>query len=165
MIDKQGKLFNRVSIIDIAIIIAILALGFGFAYRRAAPHLDEVLRPDETFYVTFEVNRIRSLIVSDAVAVDDVFFRQHGRQPLGRIVDIERLPATEILRRRDGTAMLATMEERYALRITIEATGSINDVGFWANGNDHMAPGAEVQLINSNVFFPLARVYSVSRER
>ena len=63
--------------------------------------------------------------------------------------------------RSDGTAVLATMEGRYALRITIEATGSIRNTGFYANGNDHLAPGAEVIIINSRLVFPLARIYSV----
>ena len=165
MIDKQGRLFSRVSIVDIAIVLVVLGLIAGFAYRRAAPHLDDRLRPDETFYVTFEVNRIRGIIVEDAVVVGELLFRQHDRQPLGRIVDIERLPATEIMQRTDGSAILATMEGRYSLRITIEATGSITAAGYFANGNDPMAPGAEVLLINRRVFFPLARVYSVGRER
>ena len=165
MIDKQGRLFSRVSIIDIVIVLVILALGAGFAYRRAAPHIDEIIRPDETFYVTFEVNRIRSVIVDDSVVVGELIFRQHDRQALGRIIDVERLPATEILQRTDGTAVHATMEGRYALRITIEATGSITAAGYLVNGNDHMAPGAEILLINRRVFFPLARVYSVGQER
>ena len=165
MVDKQGRLFGRISIVDIAIIIVVLALGAGFAYRRVAPHLDDILRPDETFYVTFEVNRIRSVIVDDAVVVGELLFRQHDRQALGRIVAVERMPAREIMQRTDGTAILATMEGRYALHITIEATGSITGSGYLVNGNDHMAPGAEVVLINSRVIFPLARVFSVGRER
>ena len=165
MVDKQGRLFSRVSIIDIIIVVAILVLGAGFVYRQAAPRLGDIIRPDDTFYVTFEVNRLRGIIVDDSVVIGELLFRQHDRQALGRIIDVERLPATEILQRTDGTAVLATMDDRYALRITIEATGSITDSGYFANGNDHMAPGAEVVLINSRVIFPLARVYSVSRER
>ncbi|MCL2571376.1 MAG: DUF4330 domain-containing protein [Defluviitaleaceae bacterium] len=165
MIDAQGKIKGRVSIIDIVIVLALLGLIVGFVYRNAAPHIETVLRPDDNFYVTFEVNRIRSVIAEDAVVVGEYVFRQHDRQPLGRIVAIDKLPATEVMQRSDGTAVLATMEDRYSLHITIEATGSITESGFFANGNDAIAPGAEIILVNRRFIFPLARVYSVSLDR
>ena len=165
MVDKQGRLFSRVSIVDIAIIVAVLALGIGFAYRQFAPRFEDVLRPEETFYVTFEVNRMRGHVTDEVVVVGESLFRQHNRQALGRIVDVERFPATSLMTRIDGTAIQATMEDRYMLHITIEATGSVNETGYLANGNDHIAPGAEVVLINSRVIFPVARVLSVGHER
>ena len=162
MIDNQGKIRGRVSIIDIVIVVVVLALAVGFAYRRNAESIASILRADETVHITFEVNRIRSIIAEDAVVVGDKLFRQHAtHQPLGTIIAVERLPATELMRRSDGTAVLATMEDRYALRITIEATGRIRDSGFFANGNDHLAPNAEIAIINNRFIFPLARVYSV----
>ena len=162
MIDNQGKIRGRVSIIDIVIIIVVLALAAGFVYRRGAEPLANILRADDTVHVTFEVNRIRSVIAEDAVIVGDRLFRQHAaHQALGTIIAVERRPATEVMQRTDGTAILATMEERYSLLITIEATGNMRTSGFFANGNDHLAPGAEVVLINNRVIFPLARVYSV----
>ena len=165
MIDKQGKIMGRISIVDIVIIIVVIALGIGFAYRRLTPSIINIIQPSDSFHVTFEVNRIRSVIAEDTVVVGDMVFRQHTRQALGTIIAVDRLPATEVMQRTDGTAILATMEGRYSLRITIEATGTINASGFLANGNDHLAPGGEVALINSRFIFPLARVYAVSLER
>ena len=166
MIDNQGKIQGRVSIVDILIVLAVLALAAGFVYRQATPHIADILRPDDTFYVTFEVNRIRSVIAEDAIVIGDQVFRQHAaHQSLGTIVAVEYLPATEVMLRTDGTAINAVMEGRYSLRITVESTGSITGAGFFANGNDHMAPGGEVALINSRFIFPLARVYAVGEER
>jgi len=166
MIDNQGKIRGKVSIIDIIIVLVVLALAIGFIYRQATPHIADILRADDTVYITFEVNRIRSVIAEDAVVVGDSVFRQHAaRQALGTIVAVEHLPATEVMQRADGTAVNAIMEGRYSLRITIESTGNSTNSGFFANGNDHLAPGGEVALINSRFIFPLARVYSVSTER
>jgi len=162
MIDNQGRIKGRVSIIDILIVLAVLALVAGFVYRQATPHIADILRPDDTFQVTFEVNRIRSVIAEDAVVVGDLVFRQHDRQALGRIVAVDRHPATEVMQRSDGSAVLATMDDRYSLHITIEATGSISNSGVFVNGNDAISPGAEIVLINRRFIFPLARVYSVT---
>jgi len=166
MINNQGKIRGRVSIIDILLVVILLALVGSFVYRRAAPHIQEILDADNTFYVTFEVNRIRSVIAQDSVVIGDKVFRQHAtHQALGTIVDIERLPATNVMVRSDGTAVLATMEDRYSLRITIRATGTINERGFIVNGNDPLALGGDVVLINNRFIFPLANVYYIGVER
>ncbi|MCL2379115.1 MAG: DUF4330 domain-containing protein [Defluviitaleaceae bacterium] len=166
MIDNQGKIRGRVSIIDIILILVVVTLAVGFLYRRATPHITEILRADTPFYVTFEVNRIRSIIAEDTVIIGDRVFRQHAaRQALGTIVAVDRVPATDVMQRADGTALLAPMEGRYSLRITIEASGNIGDAGFIVNGNDHLATGSEVAIINNRFIFPLATVYYIGTER
>ena len=164
MIDSHGKIKGRVSIVDILIVLAVIVLIVGFVYRQGADRIGDILRPDEQFQVTFEVNRIRSIIAEDAIVIGEYVFRQHDRQPLGQIIAVEKHPATDIMMRSDGTALLATMEGRYALHITVQATGTVSESGFIVNGIDHMAPGAEVALINSRFIFPLARVFSVEWE-
>ena len=164
MIDSQGKIKGRVSIIDILIVLAVLALAAGLLYRRATPRLQDILRPADEFYIVFEVNRIRSVIAENSVEVGDLLFRQHERQPLGRIVAIERHPATDVMRRSDGTAIMAVMEDRYNLHITIEAVGSITPSGYFVNGIDHIATSAEIVLANNRIHFPLARVQFVGTE-
>jgi len=164
MIDNLGRIKGRVSIVDIIIVLAILGVAAGFIFRQASPHIEARLSPDQEFQIVFEVNRIRSFIVDDALNVGDYLFRQHERQPLGRIIDIERRPATDIMARADGTAVLATMEERCMLLITVQATGTISERGFYVNGNDVVSPGADIMLINNRVFFPLAWVRSVIYE-
>jgi len=164
MINSQGRIMGRVSIIDILIILAVLALALGFVYRRAAPGLQDILRPDEQFYIVFEVNRIRSVIAADAIEVGDLMFRQHDTQPLGRIISIEKFPATDFMRRTDGSAIIAEMEDRYNLHITLESVGSITDSGFFVNGNDHIAASADVVIASNRVHFPLARVQFIGEE-
>ncbi|MCL2217634.1 MAG: DUF4330 domain-containing protein, partial [Defluviitaleaceae bacterium] len=39
MIDKNGRLFGKVSIIDILIVAAVLVLGIGFLYRQTSERL------------------------------------------------------------------------------------------------------------------------------
>jgi len=161
MIDNLGRIKGRVSIVDIIIVLAILGVLAGFVFRQATPHIEQFRAPDQEFQIVFEINRIRSFIVDDAVQVGDYLFRQHERQPLGRIIDIERRPATEIMTRADGTAVYATMEGRDRVLITVQAVGIVSEDGFFVNGNDAISPGADIMLINHRVFFPLAWVRTV----
>jgi len=165
MIDKQGKIKGRVSIVDIVIVVAILALAAGFMFRRLSPHIATMLQADVEFYVTFEVQHLRGIIVDDALEVGSLIFEQHDRQALGTIVGYERFPAWGVIQFPDGTASRGVMEERYNIRVTIAATGSLTTAGYNINGVRHVGAGGGVVLINNRVFLPTARVYSVSEER
>ena len=162
MIDNKARLFGKVSIIDIIIVLAILALGVGFAVRETSPGLGGILNPDTPFYVTISGDGLRHFIV-DAVSVGDVMFRHHGRHPLGTVVDIDIQPAMDYLHRLDGTAVLVETEQRYKIYITLASTGSIRDIGYLVNGTDHIAPGSEVALISNRAFIPDGRVHSITR--
>ncbi|MCL1787281.1 MAG: DUF4330 domain-containing protein [Defluviitaleaceae bacterium] len=162
MIDNSGRIKGRVSIIDIILVAAVLVLAAGFMYTQVTPRIQEVVNPTERFHLVIQSDGIRHFMV-DAVSVGDVMFRLHDRQPLGTVIDIEVLPSMEPLLRSDGTAILAEREGRYRINITIDAVGSIREnVGYFINGTDHMAPGREVQLVSNMVFLPNGRVQSVT---
>lgn len=162
--DKNGKILNKVSIIDILIILAILAVAVGFVYRQTNQRLGQIINPDTPFYVTIQGEGLRHFI-TDAIDVGDVVYRRHSRQPLGRVIQIDVEAAQDILLRTDGTASLVPSEGRYNIFITLESVGSITDVGFFVGGNDHIARGSEVELVSNRVFIPTATVYFVGEER
>ena len=164
MVDNKGRLFGKVSIIDIAIVVVIAAVLVGFLYRQTSDELGRIINPDTPFYVTIQGTGLRHFII-DSVDVGDVVYRRHSRQALGRVVDINVETAHDLLHRSDGTVVLAPMEGRYDIAITIEAIGSITDVGYFIGGNDHVARGSEVELVSNRVFIPTASVYHVSRTR
>lgn len=164
MIDNNGRLFRKISIIDIAIVLAVVLLGAGFIYRQTSDRLDAIINPTTPFYVTIHGAGIRHFIV-DAVSVGDIMYRRHQQQPMGRVVDISVETAMDSLLRSDGTAVLAPMEGRYDIFITLESLGSITEIGYIVNGNDHIARGSEVELVSNRVFIPTAEVYFVGEER
>jgi len=164
MIDKNGKIKGRVSIIDIVIVLAVLALVAGFVYRQTSDRFGAILRADETFYVTVETNRLRSLNV-DAVSIGDIMFRMDSRQPFGTVIDIRTEPATNNIWHSDGTITEAEMEDRYLLTLVLESTGSITQTGYFVNGTDHIASGSDVMLVSNRLFLPVIQVLEISTER
>ena len=164
MIDKNGKIKGRVSIIDIVIVLAVLVLAAGFVYRNTSDRLRDILRPDTTFYVTVETNRLRTLNV-DAVEVGDIMFRMDSRQPFGEVVEIRTEPATNNIWHSDGTITEAEMEGRYLLTLVLRSSGSITETGYFVNGIDHIASGSDVMLVSQRLFLPVIQVREISTER
>ena len=164
MIDEKGRLFKRVSIIDILLLVAIIVVAAGFAYREISPRLQLIINPTDVFYITLESNRLRGVNV-DAIDYGDIMFRLHDTHPMGTVVGMTVGPAVEILQRADGSAVLVEMEERYRIVLTLEARGSITETGYFVNGTDHIAPGSEIILVSNRVYLPVVFVYSLHRER
>ena len=164
MIDNKGRIFKKISVVDVIIVVAVLAVLAGWFYRQTSGGLAPIIFPSTPFYVTIQGSGLRTFIV-DAVDVGDVVYRRHSRQPLGRVIDIHVEMAQDLLHRSDGTVALVPVLGRYDIYITLEAVGSITEIGYFVGGNDHIARGSEVELVSNRVFIPTAEVYFVGRER
>lgn len=162
MVDKNGRLFGKVSIIDIVIVFAIVVLAAGFVYNRTAQHIRQIILADTPMYVTFLVEGVRDLSL-DAVSEGDIIFRQHERVPLGTVSSIRTAPAHDIMIGTDGTAIYAPIEGRYNMYVTIEGVGSITDAGFFVNGTLQLATGSRLS-IQSNTLLTMAMVYDIQED-
>ena len=160
MIDKQGRLFDKISIIDILIIFAVIVFAAGFLYNRTSADIRQIIAADTPIYVTFVVEGVRDFSFN-AVDEGDLLFRQHERTiPLGTVINVTKNDSYSIVVLSDGTAVFAPMEDRYNIHITIRGVGSITDTGFFLNGTQQMSVGGSM-TIQSNRFFATVRIYHV----
>ena len=160
MLDEKGRLFGKISVIDILVILAVFVLTAGFLYNRTSQNIRQIIAADTPIYVTFMVEGVRDFSFG-AVDTGDVFFRQHERTiPLGTVTEVTRGPAYDIIILADGTAQYAPMVGRYNMFITLSGIGSITDAGFFLNGTQQMSVGGSMTL-QSNRFLATVRVYDV----
>ena len=160
MIDEKGRIFGKVSLIDIVVILTVIVLVGGFVYNRTSQHVRQIIMADTPLYVTFLIEGVRDFSL-EAVQDGDIFFRQHERIPLGSVTRIETGPAYDIMIRTDGTAAYVPIEDRFNLYITLACVGSITDTGFYVNGTQRMAIGGRMS-IQSNTLLTMAMIYQVS---
>jgi hypothetical protein len=160
IIDDQGRLFGKISVIDIIVVIVVAALAAGFIYKRVSGDVQQIVNANDTFYVTFKCDQLRSFSL-DAAAEGDIFFRQYDTKAMGRAVLIETDVGRGIMLKTDGTAVLAEMEGRFTMYITVECTGSVTGSGFYINGYMNVAEGSEF-MIQSNRLLVNTSVYRIS---
>ena len=158
---SNGKLFGKVSVIDIILVAAILILAIGFIFNRTSDRIQQVIGANTPLEVIVSGEGVRQFIV-DAISEGDIMFRYHDRQALGTVTRVDILPAMEYFHKPDGSVVLATMEGRYDIQIVLASVGSIREnIGYFVNGNDHIAPGSEIALISNRVRVPEGRIVSV----
>ena len=162
IIDGKGRLFGKVSLIDIGIVLVVAVLVIGFVYRRSSEDILRIVDANDIFYITFAAESVRQMSI-DAVAVGDIFYIQHDQRPLGEVVALDTVPARQIMARSDGTAVLAPVEGRYNLIITMKTSGRIRDEGFFANGTNQISIGGS-KMIESNMILLQAFIRDVEAQ-
>ena len=147
--------------LDIFIVLAIIALFAGFIYSQISEQAGVFVAPTEEFYVTFESNGLRPENAS-TLEVGNIVFRLHDNEPLGIVTHIEPLePATYVLAKSDGTVVHAIMEKRYRLVYTVRSQGSVTSIGYFVNGNDHIAVGSIVVVVSYRTYLPESVVIGI----
>ncbi|MCL2618178.1 MAG: DUF4330 domain-containing protein [Defluviitaleaceae bacterium] len=161
MIDAKGRLFGKISVLDIAVVLLFAAMAAGFVLRGGTPTAAQIFGADQPFYVVMSVERVRVYSV-EAVGYGDLFFEQHAGL-LGEVVDFWDEPADDIVRLDDGTLTVMESEYRRNLFVRLRAQGYISDTsGFFIGGNNHVVPGQLIR-VQSNRLFSTMTVHSVSR--
>ena len=133
IIDRNGRLFGKISVIDVLVILVVIVMAAALYFKSNQTHTGTAVT-EQT--ITFQV-RARGVdnFVADAIRVDDYLYDQSyssGGQPLGQIIEVqvERDPGTKLADKlTDGTAGLL---ERMPSRETICFPESV----FSGNGTD-----------------------------
>lgn len=158
MIDKNGKLFGKISIVDLLILILVAVLAIGLIFRVVNK---SAISGNSNFKTVLKIEDVRQFTV-DAIQVGDVIYEQHANE-IGVVSNVEIGEATEIMEDMKGEAFLAPLDQRYNLIITLDTTGRISDKGYYANGNRQLSIGGDLP-IQSKYVYTSSRIIDVYEE-
>ena len=140
-INKEGKLFGKISIIDIVVILAIIVGAFGFYTRffisekkveTAASHIEYTMKVKEVRMGT--VNALKNY----RGPVTDTSTKEY----LGDIVDVSFSDATKAVETANGKRKVSPVPERYDVIVTVRVDGKINNSGFYTANNLALSAGS-----------------------
>jgi len=133
LLDEKGRLFGKISIVDIGVLLLIAVLIGGVYYKFFMVDKDQNAAKFDTIEYKVLVEEVRQQSV-DAIEIGADIYDVKTNSPMGRITDIEVLPATDQLTKADGTMVIAEKPERFNVLITIRVPGIETKYGFRANG-------------------------------
>jgi len=120
-IDEKGRLFGRVNLFDLMVILLILALIGGASYKYL--YLDKKVTLNESdITVTLWIEDIRQVTV-DTIKVGDVVREYDSNLVFGKIVKKEVKPHYEQVATADGKIVNSEVEGKYDVYITLECRG------------------------------------------
>ena len=146
IIDGKGRLFGRISVIDIIVIIVALVLIVAFYIKFNAG--DNPFTSRDTTEVTYTV-RIASIRLTSANHLrpgDNIYYQETGAF-VGTIKDVEINDAEVTDSIVDGTYVVASVEDRYDITLTIDANCTISNDRYYINNTFELRVNASYRFL------------------
>lgn len=127
IIDQNGRLFGKISVIDVVVLLVVLCMGAALYMKTNTMTHTSVEANSET--ITYEVIfHGMPTFVQEHLRVGDELFDDDNLKvgSLGKIIDIQYLPGTELIEFDDGTVAFAPKQDSVNVLIRVQGTGRID---------------------------------------
>ncbi|NLK36954.1 MAG: DUF4330 domain-containing protein [Epulopiscium sp.] len=142
LVNEKGKLFGKINIIDFCVILLVIALALGAAYKFRGLEKTSTTTTMEPIRYTIEVKKIRDYIFQNVKEGDLIFDKTSGNC-IGTITKIDATPAKEAVLCIDGTYNMGDVENRIDVVFTVEGEGVISADGYFINKTYELVSGSE----------------------
>lgn len=149
IIDKNGRLFGKVNIIDIAVILAVVAVVAG-VFVRFTGGAGKIVTATKKIEFEVKVDGVRSFTV-DALDKKGLVTNKNYDIVTGEITNVDTVDCVQKATKTNGTVVEAPLEERYTSTVTIVTDGKESDSGYFDSNNEEIAVGREYTIYSKFV--------------
>ena len=142
IINKEGKLFGKISVIDIAVVLIIVILVAGIVVKFGGSNT-AVVSGNEKLECTLVIKNVRMYTV-DALKNGGDLYDDISKERIGEIKDVRYEAGEYQVNMADGSFMPVVPEERYNVYVTVAFDGKISDDGYYTKSNKYLAVGSTV---------------------
>ena len=126
IIDKKGKLFGKINVVDIAVVlIIVVAVAVTYFKFNMSEHSDVTEYKTSVTY-TINARNLRNF-TTDAVDVGEILYDKASDKPAGKIIDKKVSPSKEYITCADGSIVKADLPDRYDLELVVESPALIRN--------------------------------------
>lgn len=160
IIDTKGKIFGKISIVDICVVLIIIigALGAYFTISTVnggaiSQNSKVVLNssaPVLEATITFELKGVRD-VTRDSLLEGDEVFETEDNKFIGTINEVTYKAATKDYVAADGSIYIAEIPESYDVMVTVDAKGKKTSSGFYTESDLQILYGKEIEIKTSSV--------------
>ena len=141
MINKDGKLFGKISIIDIFVILAIAILAFG-VYSRFFTGNEKVETASSRIEYTMKVKEVRMGTYEALRDFKGPITSDTTKEYMGDIVDVSYTKSQKGVELVTGKMKESEVPEKYDVTLTIQVDGNINQSGYYTATNQVLTAGS-----------------------
>lgn len=140
---KDGKLFGKISIIDIIAVVCIVVIAFGL-YAKFTSKSDAVSSTEKVdFEFVYKVNSVRDFTI-DGFEKGGPFFDKETKEYMGDVTGVRSEPAVMQVSMADGTYKQVNVPDKYDVYVTVRTTGKVSSLGYFTNDNKFIGAGSTV---------------------
>lgn len=161
ILDKKGKLFGKVSIVDIIVLLIVIVGIIGLFFTKMSldskkymsDGSDMLLKASEEYdkmTIKLKVEKVRD-ITKDAIVIGDEVYLVSGDVLLGIITDVYSKPATDTIDTNDGALYTVEIPERYDVTIVVEGYGRKLADGYYVDSNTRLYFGKSIEVKTTTI--------------
>lgn len=141
LIDKNGKLFGKLSVIDLGILLIVVLCIVGVVLRFSGGLTDLSSQSIELEYV-YEVKQIRQPGVDALSKMGEVYSKSANDAPMGTITQVNAVANDDFSILADGTIVQTSAPERYDVLVTIRVSGKQSDNALFTASSQRLEAGS-----------------------
>lgn len=149
IIDKKGRLFGKINIIDLLVISAIAVTAVGISFRFISTASENVKKTTELTYVV-EIEGIRDYTLR-ALDKKGIVTNTKDDSVMGEIVSVEYQQSETQSVTTSGETVFAKIPERYTALITVKAEGRESDSSYFVGNNIELSVGSTISMTTKYV--------------
>lgn len=147
MIDSNGKLFGKVSIVDIFVVLAVI-IAAGGIYVRFYGGPSKTIVQNSKFYYVIDVNNIRESN-KDALIKNingNFYLNEKITGEMGKLIKVDDGVAIAPVECADGNILMSEIPDRYNLKLTFEMVGKVNEKGYFSPSLEDISAGISYNI-------------------
>jgi hypothetical protein len=144
IIDENGRLFGKIRVLDVLVILVVLVLAAA-AYRKLNV-IEDTTTSVKTIPTTYTVivKNVRQT-TADMYRAGDRLYNEAGI-PLGVVAAVSTAPGTTVSITNDGTYVVAPVEGRVDMTVTVSANCSTSNGRYYVERTFELNAGADCNL-------------------
>ena len=142
--DKNGKLFGKISIFDIIILLLVVVVGMGTFYKFRSEQTN-VEGGQKPLVYTVRIPNVRWFTLK-YYEEGQRCFDTKSNEEIGQIVAIRSEPFYDIYQDMRGNALLLQIPDKIKIEIDVETLGLETDRGYYASGTYELKAGSDIFL-------------------
>jgi len=146
---KNGKLFGKINIIDLIVLLLVLVFVIGMAIRVGGTKTGEITNKVEFEYVV-KVENVRDFTIKALEKKGDVF-EDTNNVKVGEITDVSVEPYKGEGVKSNGTRVFAEIPGRYTAYVTVKCEGTCVDGVYYDAVKTDIGTGRGQKICTENV--------------
>lgn len=135
MLDKKGKLFGVVSVIDILVAVGLATIvAFGM-FQLAGGTGIGIMDTPQPVSISFSTAANLEWFTAHRIEIGDPVWDHFTEMTFGNVTHFERVPAVEYHPNQEGLLVESLLPDFYSLQITSQFEAFPTSNGLWTNGH------------------------------
>lgn len=132
IIDEKGRLFGKINLLDLVVLLAVLAVAGRFGYKYMAGRNVVPTGEEKTIQMVMKFGAVADPTIKYVTKGTDMLDSKTGNY-LGKVVAVRHEPASVVMTSEDGRTYQHLSKDRFDYYVTIEGPARISANGVTMN--------------------------------